>query len=153
LGLIEPQYWWSNTGGPGGATFSDPWAATTTVSYTHAGNYTHTVTAIGQGGVQISAVARVVVQAAATSGNLFPSTGTTVEMVRGLVQFAAAFEDQFDEPVAVPVDWSLDGVGEIDEGGTYTPTMPGKAIIFATAIPPWPTITQPLCLYSRITVV
>ena len=52
-----------------------------------------------------------------TTINVSPSTATIAEGT--VIQFSASGFDQFDQPIAASVDWSIDGGGVIDENGYF----------------------------------
>ena len=118
-------YDWSVVAAPDGAldpVLSDNNSATAddiTVGFWMAGDYTFAVAAINGSSEAISEV-DVTVNQTATSLTITPADTVIVEGAS--LQYEAAVYDQFDDPMESPPDvqWSVSGVGTIDDTGDYT---------------------------------
>ena len=84
-----------------------------------AGDYTFEVIA-DNGGSSVTSDVSVTVEQTATSLAVTPSDTVVIEGAS--LQYQATVDDQFGNPMESPpsVDWSVDGVGTIDDTGYYT---------------------------------
>jgi hypothetical protein len=116
---------WIVLSAPSGASFpvlSDNDSSTAddiTAYFWMAGDYTFEVIADNGGSSGTSEVSVTVEQ---TATSLMVTPADTVVIEGASLQYEATVDDQFGNPMESPptVDWTVDGVGTIDEAGYYT---------------------------------
>ncbi len=147
---------WIQVSGPAAAVFSDPSALDSTVTFPASGNYVLRLSA-SDGEATSSSDLPVVVSlepAAATTLSVAPATTTVAPGASA--QFSADLRDQFDQPIAGAITWSVSGGGSISatglftagtsEGGPFTVTATHAALgaqASVTVFDQLPTVTAP----------
>lgn len=121
------KYTWSKTAGAASpVTFSPNGtnaAKNCTVTFQATGNYTLTATVQDAPGLTTTSSVKVrVVQTATGLALSPPSTTLTVHATQS---FTAAVSDQFNQPMASAIAWSVDGGGSINTSGLFTATTAG----------------------------
>jgi hypothetical protein len=113
-------YTWSATG-PAPVTFllnGSNAAKATNATFSRAGSYVLTVTIADVAG--LSATSSVTVTVQPTLARLAVSPGSLSVSLGGTATFSAAGFDQFDQPLAAAVVWSVSGGGTISSTGLFT---------------------------------